>query len=77
MYKLYSDLCARIYQQGYTAGSVAAHIGLSPQQMSARMRGQVPFTLPEISSIGSFLNFDECDYYTIFVLAQSRGALHE
>lgn len=78
MYKLYSDLRARIYQQGYTTSSVAAHIGLTPQQMSARMRGRVPFTLPEIAAIGSFLNIDARDYYTVFVLAQLQGgALYE
>ena len=63
MYKLYSDLRARIYQQGYTTSSVAAHIGLAPQQMSARMRGRVPFTLPEITEIGEFLGFAESDNY--------------
>lgn len=39
MYRPYNNLRARIYQYGYTAGSLAAQIGLSPQQMSARMRG--------------------------------------
>lgn len=77
MYKLYSDLRARIYQQGCTTSSVAAYIGLSPQQMSARMRGQVPFTLPEIAAIGSFLGFGERDYYTVFVAAQSRVGVYE
>lgn len=70
MHNLYNSLRARIYQQGYTAGRVAAHVGLSPQQMSARMRGQVPFTLPEITEIGEFLGFTESDYYVVFIIPQ-------
>lgn len=70
MYRPYNNLRARIYQYGYTAGSLAAQIGLSPQQMSARMRGRAPFRTGEIAAIGEILNFSDNDYYTIFFLPE-------
>lgn len=65
--KPYRALHARIYLCGETDSSIAEKVGLSQQQMSARMKGKCPFNVREMLLIGHELNFSQEEYYSYFV----------
>lgn len=65
--KPYKALHARIYLHGETDSSIAEKVGLSQQQMSARMQGVCMFDAAEMALIGKELNFSIEDYYTLFI----------
>lgn len=57
--KPYRALHARIYLYGETDSSIGEKVGLSQQQMSARMKGKCPFDAREMLLIGRELNFSQ------------------
>lgn len=65
--KPYRELHARIYLCGETDSSIAEKVGLSQQQMSARMKGKCPFNAQEMLLIGRELDFNQEEYYSYFV----------
>lgn len=65
--KPYRALHARIYLYGETDSSIGEKVGLSQQQMSARMKGKCPFDAREMLLIGRELNFSQDEYYKFFI----------
>ena len=66
--KPYKNLHARIIINDETDSSIAAKVGLSQQQMSARMSGLCSFSVVEMARIGKVLAFTPEDYYHLFIL---------
>ena len=65
--KPYQALHARIYLCGETDSSIGEKVGLSQQQMSARMKGKCPFDTREMFLIGRERNFKSKEYYKFFI----------
>lgn len=57
----YSALLGLMRQQGFTQESLAAAIGISLSQLSAKLNGRYPFKQTDIQNIATVLGIDPSD----------------